>query len=221
MNEIARLSPPERFNRLIEGLFSDITTQATNVWFPLPPIELVLFKLIWRRLRRMSRRFAVIMAHFRAGTLPAPGSALPRPATPRRDGLRPQRPSQRLGWVIYAVSWFVWGRHYELEEMLEDPEMAAQVAAAPQLGRVLRPLCRMLAVKLPDMLRLPRRPRRRIEKNPPAPDWLVNEPGALLRPDGSVWMRLGASTIWRPGCGQTLEEAQKFDRPRRIWPRDD
>jgi hypothetical protein len=108
-----------------------------------------------------------------------------------------------------------------LEEMLEDPEMAALVAEAPQLGRTLRPLCRMLAVKPPAWLRLPRRPRRRIEKNPPAPDWLVNEPGAELRADGSVWMRLGASTIWRPGSGQTLEEARKFDRPRRIWPRDD
>jgi hypothetical protein len=81
-------------------------------------------------------------------------------------------------------------------------------------------MCRMLAVKLPDMLRLPRRARRRIEKNPPAPDWLVNEPGAELRPDGSVWMRLGASTTWRkPGFWQSLEEAQKFDKPVRIWPR--
>jgi hypothetical protein len=110
---------------------------------------------------------------------------------------------------------------YELEKLVEDPELQALVAAAPQLGRVLRPLCHMLAVKLPPWLRLPRRPRRPVEKHPPAPDWLVNEPGAELRPDGTVWMRLGASTIWRPGSGQTLAEAQKFDRPRRIWPRED
>jgi hypothetical protein len=119
------------------------------------------------------------------------------------------------------VSWFVWNRHYELEEMLDDPETAAQVADAPQLGSVLRPMCRMLAVKPPAWLRLPRRARPSVAKFPPAPEWLVSEPGAELRADGSVWMRLGASNHWRPGFGQTLEEAQKFDPPVRIWPRED
>jgi hypothetical protein len=109
--------------------------------------------------------------------------------------------------VIYAVSYFVWNRHYELEELLEDPEMASLVAGAPRLGRELRPLCRMLAVKPPEWLRLPRRAPRRVEPPPPAPDWLLAEPGAELRSDGSVWMRLGSSTHWRPGCGVTLEQA--------------
>jgi hypothetical protein len=118
------------------------------------------------------------------------------------------------------VSWFVNVRRYELEEMLDDPETAALVAGAPRLGRVLRPLCRMLAVKPPNWLRLPRRARCRVVvDHPPPPDWLVNEPGAEVRADGSVWMRLGASTKWRPGCGETLEEARKLDPPVRIWPR--
>jgi hypothetical protein len=105
--------------------------------------------------------------------------------------------------------------------MLEAPETPPLVTDAPQLGSVLRPMCQMLAVKPPAWLRLPRRPRpSRAVKHPPPPDWLVNEPGAILKPDNSVWMRLGASTLWKPGCGQTLEEAQRFDYPRRIWPRD-
>jgi hypothetical protein len=232
VNDSARLSPPERFNSLIEGLFNDVRTRATNEWFPLLPAQLVLIKLIWRRLRRMSRRFAAILARFRAGTLaqagpqagtpPEAGSAPRSPAAaPTAGSPRPHEPSRRSGWVIHAVSWFVMMRHYELEEMLEDPEMAAQVAGAPQLGSVLRPLCRMLDVKPPAWLRLPRRARPSVVKFPPAPDWLVNEPGAELRADGSVWMRLGASNHWRPGFGQTLEEAQKFDPPVRIWPRED
>ena len=216
------LSPADRFTRIVEGLFADITTRATNPWFPLAVVELALIKLIWRRLRRMSRRFAAIMAQLRAGTLPEAGSAPERPAAARPAGSpRSREPWRCFGWVIYAVSWFVWNRHYELEEMLEDPETATQVAAAPQLGSVLRPMCQMLAVKPPAWLRLPRRARRVVERFPPAPDWLVNAPGAELRADGTVWMRLGASTHWRPGCGQTLEEAQKFDPPVRIWPRDD
>ena len=217
MSDTARLSPPERFNGLVEGLFSDIRTRIGDGWVPLAPFEVVLIKLIWRRLRRMSRRFAAILARLRDGTLveEAGGPGAARAAGPARVW----RPSRRLGWVIYAVSYFVWLRHYELEEMLEDPEMAALVAEAPELGRVLRPMCRMLAVKPPTWLRLKRAPRPVVERFPPAPEWLLAEPGAELRADGTVWMRLGASTKWRPGCGVTLEEARKFDYPVRIWPR--
>jgi hypothetical protein len=218
---IPTLSPADRFNSLIEGLFSDITTKATNPWFPLSVAQLVLIKLIWRRLRRMSRRFAAILVRFRADTPPEADSAPDHPAASSRPsrGPRPEQPSQRLGWVIHAVSWFVWNRHYDLEEMLEHPGMATLVADAPQLGSVLRPLCRMLHVKPPAWLRLPRRPRRMVEKFPPAPEWLVNEPGAILKPDGTVWMHLGSSTHWKPGSALTLEEARKLDPPIRIWPR--
>ena len=181
-------------------------------------VERALIKLIWRRLRRMSRRFAAILARLRAGAPPEAGRAPRLAAAARAAGPRPQPPS-RLGWVIHAVSWFVWNRHYELEDMLEDPQTAPLVEAAPELGRVLRPLCRMLAVKPPAWLRLPRRERPRVEKFPPAPEWLVNEPGAELRADGTVWMRLGASRHWKPGGGQTLAQALRIDRPVRIWPR--
>ena len=213
------LNPSDRFNSLVEGLFGDIVTKVTNPWIRLAPVELLLIKLIWRRLRRMRRRFATILAQLRAGTLPPPSASAPRPASDRP--IAPPRPSQRAGWVIYAISYFVWMRHYELQEMLEEPEAQTLVAAAPQLGSVLRPLCRMLKVKPPTWLQPKRRAPRPAASFPPAPDWLVNEPGAELRPDGTVWMRLGSSTHWRPGCGQTLAQAQKIDPPRRIWPRDE
>jgi hypothetical protein len=217
--DTARLSPPDLFTSLIEGLFADITARVINPWGRLTPVEWLVIKLIWRRLRRMSRRFATILAQLRAGTLPPMPVRTRLAADPRRD--RPSdgpRLSQRLGWVIYAVSYFVWMRHYELQELLEDPETQTLVADAPQFGSVLRPLCRMLKVKPPAWLRRPRTPRP-AATIPPAPDWLLNEPGAQLRPDGSVWMHLGSSTHWRPGSGQTLEQAQKLDPPIRIWPR--
>src|ERR1017187_2725027 len=101
------LTPADRFTRIIEGLFADITTRATNPWFPLLPVELALIKLIWRRLRRMSRRFAAIMAQLRAGglaagTLPEAGSDARRPAVARSSG--PHEPWRCFGWVIHAVS---------------------------------------------------------------------------------------------------------------------
>ena|SRR5665213_2058780 len=200
-------------------MFDDVRTAATHPWRWESLIDLVLVKLIWRRLRRMRRRFATIMARLRAGTL---GQTATRPAAVRdRPAASPraERPSQRSGWVIYAISWFLWNRHYELDELLEDPAMVAQVAAAPQLGGVLRPMCRMLAVKPPAWLRRPRKPRRRVER-PPAPDFIMNDPAAIHRPDGTIWKRFGASTNWRKPdlLWDTLEQAQKFDRPRRIWP---
>jgi hypothetical protein len=220
VNDTARLSPPDRFTDLIEALMNDVAAEVVWGW-----TSILLIKLLWRRFRHMKARFASIMARFHAGTLPKAGSP-PTPCSSPRRATTP-RPAaavpplvlpRRKGWVLETINGTMIPG-YELEKMVEDPELEALVADAPQLGRVLRPLCRMLAVKLPPWLRLPRRPRRPAEKHPPAPDWLVNEPGAELRADGTVWMRLGASTIWRPGSGQTLAEAQKFDRPRRIWPR--
>ena len=252
MTTSATLTPADRFTHLVEGLFSDVRTMATNPWFPLALSELATVKLIWRRLRRMSRRFATVMAQLRAGTLPQAATAPvadmpadadtpPHAATPAdgamlvtRDGVclpaagapdrlagasRPREPWRHFGWVIHAISWFVWNRHYELDEMLADPQTEPLVAAAPQLGSVLRPLCQMLAVRPPAWLRRPRRPRRVVEKFPPAPEWLVKEPGAIVHPDGTVWMRLGASTHWKPGYPETLEQMQRFDYPVRIWPR--
>ena len=225
METPAALTPSDRFNSLIEGLFSDIVTKATNPYFPLEPLRLLLIKLIWRRLRRMRRRFATfILAQFHAGTLPAtrPSTPIPRVRAPTgfaQASVIPV-PAASAGSSTRCLISF-WIRHYELEEMLEEPETEALVAGAPQLGSVLRPLCRMLAIKPPAWLRLPRKPRRYVPtQHPPAPEWLLQEPHTVLRPDGSVWMHLGSSTHWQPGSGLTLEQARKFDPPVRIWPRD-
>ena len=232
----ARLRLPALFNSLMEGLFADVRAAAAvgivGIWLNVP-----LIRVLWRRLHRMSRQFHSILARYHAGTLPPPGNtpsgntpsgstpsrpARPRPAAaapPPSDWPTPQEQAARYG-ALLSLTFAATLRHFELAEMLADPDMPALVAEAPQLGRVLRPMCRMLALKPPPWLRLPRRARPRVAKqHPPAPDWLLNEPGAILHPDGSVWMRLGASTHTNLGSWKTLEEAQKFDRPVRIWPR--
>ena len=239
MTLIIDLPLTDRFSSLVKGLLTDVVAVAPTGWVAVP-----LIKRLWWRLRRMTTRFASIMAQYHAGTLPPPrpprpprppAPAAPADASPPSHGSppaadpppspgpRPPDPTRRVGWVtqnIFGAS--VWG--HQLKEMLTDPKLPATLADAPQLGSVLRPMCRMMAVKQPAWLRLPRRPRpprpRVVKQHPPAPDWLLNEPGAILKPDGSVWMRLGGSTKWHPGCGHTLEWAQKFDYPRRIWPRD-
>ena len=225
----ATLSPADQFTLITDRLFADLTRKATNPWFPLEPDRWLLIKLIWHRLRRFRRRFAAIMAQVRADTPPQPDSTPPQPAaaentpaSPPPPPPRPKLPTHHMGWVIHAVSWFVWRRHHEFKQMLDDPQTAAEVAEKPQLGSVLRPMCTMLAVKQPRWLRRPRRPRpSRAKIIPPAPDFLLNAPGAIIKPDGTIWMRFGASTKWtKPDLlWDSLEQAQKFDYPVKIWPR--
>ena len=221
----------DRFSFLIKGLLSDVVAELPMGWVAKP-----LIKLLWWRLRRMSARFASIMAQYQAGTLPAPAARRPAaPAAPADASGPPAEPQpaarprplelpRRVGWVTQKIAGAeVWAD--DLKQVLADPRLPAAVADAPQLGSVLRPMCRMMGVRKPAWLCLPCRPRARRPRPsrrrviPPAPDWAVNAPGAILKPDGSVWQRWGASNHWRPGHPGTLEEAQKFDLPRQIWPR--
>lgn len=111
-----------------------------------------LIVLICTRLRRMAARFAAHAA--RAGTPSPPprnpGTAKPRPA------LAPKTPAlpRRVAWLLRLVPETAAGAS-QLQNLLAGPEMAALVAAAPQTGRVLRPLCRILGVRPPAFLVLP------------------------------------------------------------------
>jgi len=130
---------------------------------PLPKLPNAAWRLFWDRIERLSARFETLFTRWRENRLPAR-----RPPSPSRaDKARPAaKPLPRLprahGWVIHRVreSGSPAG---QLADMLTDPEARAFVQAVPQAGRLLRPLCRALAVTLPDWLRLPPRP------SPPRP----------------------------------------------------
>jgi hypothetical protein len=111
-----------------------------------------LIVLICTRLRRMAARFAAHAA--RAGTALPPrrnrGAARPRPASAPKASALPRR----VAWLLRLVPETAAGAS-QLQHLLAGPEMAALVAAAPQTGRVLRPLCRMLGVRPPAFLALP------------------------------------------------------------------
>jgi hypothetical protein len=145
---------------------------------PRPAIPLPAWTVLWRRLQRLSDRFAALHARWQANTLLA---RRPRPA--RRAPAKPKpQPAPRLtrafGWV---------NRHIPesappsgmLDALLRDPETQNFAAAAPQAGRLLRPLCRALGLVPPAWLRLPPRPRK------PRPEKTTTRPER--RPRGLPW----------------------------------
>ena len=65
----------------------------------------------------------------------------------------------------------------------EAPEMAEFYAAAPQAGRILRPLADMIGAPVPDWLRLPRRVRKRAPPPRPSPARAGEGEGVWARRD--------------------------------------
>src|SRR6185312_11741326 len=110
----------------------------------------------------VQRRLAALHARFVAGKLPAaPRAARPVPDRVAVERARVERRPSGIppGPVLLTV--FRMGLDEMLQALLDDPEMRALLAAAPQAGRILRPLWRKLSTyPLPPVLRLPPRPRR-------------------------------------------------------------
>lgn len=100
---------------------------------------------LWGWLGRSARRFE------RAVTRPI----MPRPVEARTAQVPPVRVRVRVrlpggqGWLVKALGWEAAGYGCQLTALLADPEMQAVLAAVPAVpavGRILRPVCRMLGV---------------------------------------------------------------------------
>jgi hypothetical protein len=120
-----------------------------------------LLALVCVRLHRTVRRLDRLAARWRQGRL--------RPARIRIRGQRqppvihpaeaalPRRTPAGHAWLIRLHQPIAqWAPRIQL--MLDDPEIIALCAAAPQAGRLLRPLCRMFAIAPPAYIARPPRP---------------------------------------------------------------
>jgi hypothetical protein len=124
---------------------------AVGGWGGLKLLEPVLALLLYRRLGRVCRDIEGLMARFQAGTLvrracradAAAGAPVER--TPR--GRAVWAWPGRFGWLVRLASYHAAGYGSQLRAVLGQPEMIALLRAAPQAGRILRPVCRMLAVE--------------------------------------------------------------------------
>jgi hypothetical protein len=129
--------------------------------------------LLYSRLRKTLVRLDRLAVRWQAGE-----EMRPRAGKPRAKSTEPKAPVLRLPtrqmWltkILQPVAWQILQWSSAVTQLLDDPEVKALVAAAPQAGRLLRPLCRLFEMTVPDYLRLPRAPKaspKRIRK-PRAP----------------------------------------------------
>jgi hypothetical protein len=153
---LAAPSLPARFTAAIDLLCRGLTVSLPQNWG-----NAALALSAWTRLRRLLGRFAALVAVVEAGRIPAARRTTQAAARPRLGAPAVRMPGGS-GWLLRLApaleTRIGLGR---VESLLGDPELRALLAHAPQAGRILRPLCHMLGIKTPAVLRLPRRPRRR------------------------------------------------------------
>ncbi len=134
--------PAERFARLIDGLCRAVAARSGR------GLAGPLIVLIWSRLRRIAARFALLAGRIRDGRLAAPAARRRHRAAPRPPAPRPRLP-RGVAWLVRLVPEAA-ASGAQLQHLLADPEMAALIAAAaPQMRRILGPLCRMLKIRPP------------------------------------------------------------------------
>ena len=205
----------ERFGVFITRLKQAVADGSGRNKALMGPLTLLLRAYLSRTLDRLSR----LHAQFLAGTLPAPcpAGAAPRQSAEHQSAeqrstgcaapeARAASPRIPTGHVF--VPFFVAHLYHALDELMADPEMLALLQAAPQAGRILRPLWRrMTAAPLPEILMLPKRPRRSRQTVPPAPE---PEPQATT---AAAPRKRSPGKLPRPRRQALPEE----DRPVWVW----
>ncbi len=133
------------------------------------PRRVGLIRPLWSRLTRAAGRFERLMARLAAGTRPrqhkANGHSGPAPTSfPSRHAwlIHDIRPDLRHEAAICAA---------QLQALLSEPQNAALLAAAPTAAGILRPLCRMLGIRVASVPPLhPPAPQREATPHTPQPE---------------------------------------------------
>ena len=113
-------------------------------------LDVALAMLTYRRVGQIGQQIERLLVRFRAGTLwrrPERVAGAGRVGVDRAKRSVPALVMpRRFGWLVRAAAWRAAVYGGQLQAVLEQPEMVELLKAAPQAGRILRPLCRMLLV---------------------------------------------------------------------------
>ena len=144
----------------------------------------LLLVAVWGRIGRMRVRLERLIARWRAGTVLAPRKS--RAGEVRISVRVPSIIPRTPAWLLVAVREAGSARAM-LAQLLTEAEYGEFIAAVPQAGRILRPLCRMLGIGVKPVA-LGRKPRAVwLAPRPPPP--LVAPGGLVLGLDGRlVWV---------------------------------
>ncbi len=146
------------FSGIISSLCARVELRALG-YNPLPP-TIIVPTTAW--LFRTLGRFYALVERVQAGRYTPPGPRA-KPATARAPRPEPPLTHRRLptgkSWLIPLVPIDAACAGPQLQHFVAGPDMQALIATAPTIGRILRPLARMLGVDLPATLTLPPRPR--------------------------------------------------------------
>ena len=125
-------------------------------------------QILYNRISGIAGRIERMLIRFRAGRLRRGMQTVRRVAIrQRRIGTLPTR----FGWLVISGGYRAAGFGSQLQTVLSAPEMAELLAASPQAVRLLRPLCRALAVEIPGFPKPPRKQRERQPRKPrPKPE---------------------------------------------------
>ena len=141
MSATLPITPAERFASIIDGLCRAVA-EAGGRRLVAGPLVI----LIWSRLRRLAVAVVALTARIEAGRHRRfPARRRPRPAA--RRPARRDLPHGPLWLVRLVPQASAYGS--QLQHLLADPEFAALAETVPQMRRLLRPLSRMLGVRLP------------------------------------------------------------------------
>jgi hypothetical protein len=149
-----------------------------------------------RRISTLAGRVERMLQRLRAGTL---RRMPPRAMTQRAERKARRKPAVSLprtfGWLLRTGKHHAAGYGSQLRAQLETPEMVELLAVSPQAVRILRPLCRALAVELP-WVNPPRKPREKKPRKPRRRTYAVTSDFNPPMPRGMLaWAR-------KNGCGK-------------------
>ena len=180
MDSAPPLSPSETVSANLRLILRGILA-ALGMWRVEPKPAMVLYNRISGIFGRIER----MLVRFRAGRL---WRVTQKGAAQRRSALRTPAIAlpRRFGWLVQAGGHQAAGFGLQLQTVLNTPEMTALLAASPQAGRILRPLCRALAMEVPGVSEAPRqranagRPKRPRKPRPKPEPFKIPLPRGVL-----------------------------------------
>ena len=119
--------------------FDALLLHIAHLWglrFRLDPILGPALAVFYARARRSRARVAALMEHLAAGTIPPPARTRPPRSAPNRTRTRTPNPwPAARGWFLRLLTWEATPYRAHLAALLDHPDTAALLQAAPRARR--------------------------------------------------------------------------------------